>query len=69
MSYFSSNLFNYSVLHINIDYILVGIIANISDYKSADFLIQQCVRLENKVFLIEKLRWHSRMVAVHFFLP
>ncbi len=37
MSYFSSNLFNYSVLHINIDYILVGIIANISDYKSADF--------------------------------
>ena len=38
MGNFSLNLVNYSVLHIDIDFILVGMIANISDCKDTIIL-------------------------------
>jgi hypothetical protein len=67
MSNLALNLVNYSVLHIDIGLILVGMIANISDCKDAFFLsIDKALSnkikfslLKNSIFLYYGWRFHE----------
>ena len=64
MGNFTLNLVNYSILHIDIDFVLVGMIANISDCEDIVFISN------NNVFPFEiKFSWLKNGISCHLYTP
>ena len=62
MGNFTLNLVNYSILHIDIDFVLVGMIANISDCEDIVFISN------NNVFPFEiKFSWLKNGISCHLY--